>query len=72
MKLPSDKFIEDLDVFLYVIHLDRLLCVEYREGRYRGTVINITASGLDKTANEDDFEEAIGIFKEFKLRTGLN
>ena len=69
--VPSDEFVEDLDVLLHLVHLNGLFGVEYRKWRYWGTVIDIAPSRLEETANEYDFEKSVCIFKEFKLSTSL-
>jgi len=61
---PSDKFIENLDVFLDVFYRGRLLCVEERERRHGRAILDVATSWLEQTADKDDLEECICIFKE--------
>ena len=69
---PSDEFVQDFDIFLYLHHIHGLLGVEDREWRRWGAILDIAASGLEEPANEEDFEKCIGIFQEFKCGSGLN
>jgi hypothetical protein len=62
---PPDKFVENLDVLLYVIHLGRILCVENGERGDGGTIINVAAPGLDETTDEENLEECVCILEEF-------
>lgn len=55
--VPSNEFVEDLDVWLYVLYLRRLLDIEDGERREGSAVIDVTASRLEKAANEDNLEE---------------
>lgn len=64
--VPANEFIEDINVLLYLIDLCRLLGVEDGEGGYGSTVIDVTTSWLEEATDEDDFEEGICIFEEFK------
>ena len=69
---PSDEFVQDFDIFLYLHHIHGLLGVEDREWRRWGAILDIAASGLEEPANEEDLEKCIGIFQEFKCGSGLD
>jgi hypothetical protein len=59
---PSDKFVVNLDNFLHVGHLDRLLGRrENGEGGCGRSIFDEAATGSEKTANEKKFEELLGI-----------
>jgi hypothetical protein len=70
--VPPDKFVKHLNILLYVIHLGRLLCIEDGKRRDRGTIIDVATTGLDETANEQDFKERICIFEEFESTASLD
>lgn len=69
---PPDELVENLDIFLYLCHLHGLFCVENREWRHGGTIVDIAAPWLKKTADEEDLEECICIFEIFEGRSCLN
>jgi hypothetical protein len=53
---PPDKLVENLYVFLYVVHLRGFFRIENSERRRRRSIVNEAAAWLQKTANKDDFE----------------
>lgn len=69
---PSDKFIQDLYVFLHVVDIGRLFAVEDGKGGDWGAVVDVGAPGLDEAADEEDFEEGICIFEEFECAARLD
>ena len=71
MGVPSDEFVEDFYVFLQVFDRCRVLCAEDGEGGSGCTIIDVGTAGLDETTDEDDFEEGICIFQEFKSGSSL-
>ena len=67
---PSDKLVENLDILLYVFDLCWFLCIEDRERRDWGAVIDVAAAWLEETADKDDLEEGVCILEELELPTG--
>lgn len=53
---PPDKLVENLYVFLYVVHLRGFFRIEYSERRRRRSIVNEAATWLQKTADKDDLE----------------
>ena len=53
---PPDKLVENLCVFLYVVHLRGIFRIENRERRRRRSIVNEAATWLQKTADKDDLE----------------
>ena len=70
--VPPDQLVQDLDIFLHVCHIHRLLGIEDRERGWRCAVIDVAASRLEKTADEEDLEEGIGILEELESGARLN
>lgn len=54
--LPPDEFVDNFDILLYVIHLNRFFGVDDSEGRCRSVVVEITATWLEQTSDDNDFE----------------
>lgn len=69
--IPSDEFVEDFDVFLQVLDRCRVLCIEDGEGGCGCPIIDVRTAGLDKAADEDDFEEGVCIFQELEGGSSL-
>jgi hypothetical protein len=67
--VPSDKLVEDADILLHVGDFDGFLGIEDREGGGRCAIVDIAASGLEETADEQDFEEGICILEKLELAT---
>jgi len=70
--VPSDEFVEDLNVFLQVLDRCRVLCVKDGERRGGCTIIDVGTAGLNKAADKDDFEKGICIFQELECGSSLN
>jgi hypothetical protein len=69
---PSNKFVEDVDVFLDFFCLYGFFCFEDSEWRHGCAILDIAATWLEQTTDEYDFKEGIGIFEEFKSRASLS
>ena len=64
--VPSDEFVENLDIRLYVFDLCRLLDIEDGEGRDRSAIVDVAAAGLEEAADEDNLEKIGCILEEFE------
>lgn len=69
---PPDKLVHHLDILLHVCHLHGLLRVEHGEGRERGTVLDILATGLEEATDEEKLEERVCILEVLESSTGLD
>lgn len=69
---PPDKFVQNLDILLYVRHFHWLLGVEERERGQGRAVLDVLPSRLQKAANEEDLEESFGILQVLEGRTSLD
>ena len=69
---PSDEFVENLHVVLYVVELRRLFRLEDGEWRCSAILIEVVSTWLQQTADDEDIEESIGIFQKFEGRSCLD
>ena len=70
--VPSDKLIENVDIFLHVRHLHGLFGIEDRERGRRGAVFDVAASRLQEAPDEEDLEKSVGILEELERGAGLD
>lgn len=63
---PSDKLVQDFNISLHVRHLGRVRRLGDGEWECWRSFIEVTAAGLQKTADEDEFKEGLCIFGIFE------
>ena len=57
---------------LHVCHLHRHFRVEERERRKRSSVVDVLASGLQETTDEEDLKQGVCILEELELTTSCD
>lgn len=72
MDIPPDKFVENFNILLYVVHLNRVFRIEDGKWGQWSPIIKVSPTGLEETADQNDFEERICVFQEFERRTRLD
>lgn len=70
--IPSNEFVKNLDIRFYVLDLCRFLDIEDGERRKRSTVLDVTASWLEETADKDDLEKVCCIFEKLERAACLD
>ena len=63
---PSDKLVEDFNVFAQLFYLGRFFGIEYGEGAGGRAIVDVATSWLNEATDEEGFEESICIFEEFE------
>lgn len=71
-RAPPDEFVENVHVFLQLVYLGRILCVDDGERRWWCTILDEVASRLQKASGEVDLIEGVRIFEELESGTGLH
>lgn len=69
---PPNEFVQDFNVLFEFIYVGRILGVKDGERRYRSSVIDVAASWLQKTSDEDNLEQWVCIFEKLESRTCLD
>lgn len=70
--VPPDELVQNINVFLQVIRLRRLLGIGDRERRSGCSVLDIGSTGLEQISRKEEVVEGIDIFEKLESRSSLN